>query len=247
MNDIFDIYNIALLIIAVLVFLKLRSVLGQRTGNEQTPYDRFSMQQQEKNEAQKQEQAKTTGDNVIQLPGTEEAQAPVNIDDIKERCKTAIDKVAQRDSTISNQLHELLEVEPQFHIGEFLDGAKAAYEMIVMAFAEGNKKALQNLLSQDVFDGFVKAIDEREQRKERVETVFIGIDKIEIANVEQKDGLAKISLRLKSQLITATRNQQGEVVEGDPAQVTEVIDRWTFAREIGSSNPNWLLVATEAV
>ncbi|MCC2112580.1 MAG: Tim44 domain-containing protein, partial [Hyphomicrobiales bacterium] len=121
-----------------------------------------------------------------------------------------------------------------------------AYEMIVTAFAEGDRKALKNLLAKEVYDGFVAAISDREARAETIESTFIGIDKSEIVEAEVKSGTAQITVRFLSQLISATRDKDGQLIDGDPNKITEVTDIWTFARDVNSRNPNWKLIATEA-
>src|SRR5262249_22024 len=123
---------------------------------------------------------------------------------------------------------------------------KRAYEMIVMAFAEGDTTVLGQLLGEDVFEGFERAIREREERSEKVETSLVGINKADLIEAEVKNKSAYVTVKFVSELISATRDAEGEVVEGDPKKVREVTDIWTFAREVTSKNPNWKLVATEA-
>lgn len=120
-----------------------------------------------------------------------------------------------------------------------------AYEMIVMAYADGDRKTLKNLLSRDVYDGFVQAISDREARSEKIQSSFVGIDKANIVAAEMKGSEAHVTLRIISELISATRNKAGEVIDGDPETVAEVKDVWTFARDTRSKDPNWKLVATE--
>jgi predicted lipid-binding transport protein (Tim44 family) len=120
-----------------------------------------------------------------------------------------------------------------------------AYEMIVMAYADGDRKTLKNLLSREVFDGFVAAISDRESRSEKIQSSFVGIDKAAIVSAEMKGGEAHVTLRIVSELISATKNKAGEVIDGDPETVAEVKDVWTFARDTRSKDPNWKLVATE--
>jgi predicted lipid-binding transport protein (Tim44 family) len=121
-----------------------------------------------------------------------------------------------------------------------------AYEMIVSAYADGDRKTLKSLLSREVYDGFVAAIDEREARGETVRSNFVGIEKANIIQAELKGTEANVTLRIISQLISATLDKNGEVVEGDLVEVTDVNDVWTFARDTRSRDPNWRLIATEA-
>jgi predicted lipid-binding transport protein (Tim44 family) len=118
-------------------------------------------------------------------------------------------------------------------------------QMIVMAYADGDRKTLKNLLSKEVYDGFVAAIGEREAKSEKIQSSFVGIDKADIVSAEMKGGEAHVTLRIISELISATRDKAGTVIDGDPETVAEVKDVWTFARDTRSRDPNWKLVATE--
>jgi predicted lipid-binding transport protein (Tim44 family) len=119
--------------------------------------------------------------------------------------------------------------------------------MIVTAYAEGDRKTLKQLLSKDVYDGFVSAIGERESRGETMEFKFVGIDKADITDAALKGGTEQVTLRFLSKLISATYDSGGKVIDGDPVHVSDVTDIWTFAREVASRDPNWKLVATESV
>ena len=118
--------------------------------------------------------------------------------------------------------------------------------MIVTAFAQGDRRSLKQLLANDVYDGFIGAIADRESRGETVESTFIGIDKSEIVEANLQDSSTQITMRFKSQLISMTRDSEGRIIEGDPNKVVDVTDIWTFARDITSQDPNWKLVATES-
>ena len=117
--------------------------------------------------------------------------------------------------------------------------------MIVGAFAAGDRKSLKGLLSREVYDGFDAAIRERESKGETVESRFVALETAEIIGAEMRGSTAQVTVRFVSQLITATRDKSGNVVEGNPDKVTDVTDVWTFARDMTSRDPNWKLVATE--
>jgi predicted lipid-binding transport protein (Tim44 family) len=119
--------------------------------------------------------------------------------------------------------------------------------MIVTAFAEGDRKTLKQLLSREVYDGFVSAITEREGRGETIEFKFVGIDKADITGASAKAQTAQVTVRFLSKLVSATHDKAGAVVDGDPTHVGDVTDVWTFARDTTSRDPNWKLVATESV
>lgn len=240
MNDIFDVTNIILLGLAVFIFFKLRSVLGRRTGSERPPFDPYSKPAQDKNG---QARAESPRDNVVPLPGT--AQQRIEPEDETTPDQLA-DKVAPAGSALNTALRQVLSADRSFEPGQFLQGAKAAYEMIVTAFAEGDRKTLKPLLSKDVFDGFNSAIAEREARGEIIESTFVGIDKADIVEAGMKGSIAQVTVRLQSELISATRDKDGHVIDGDPNRVSEVVDIWTFARDTTTRDPNWKLVATES-
>jgi predicted lipid-binding transport protein (Tim44 family) len=229
--EFFDFGTIFFLVAAVVIFFQLRNMLGRRTGNERQPFDPYTAGRTKETDP-----AKT--DNVVSLP---RKKAPGEPDETY----AAIDAVANPLSDLNKGLRAIKDADPSFDPKTFADGAKMAYEMIVMAYADGDRKTLKNLLSRDVFDGFVAAISERESRSEKIQSSFVGIDKSEIVGAEMKGSEAHITLRIVSELISATRNKAGEVIDGDPETVAEVKDVWTFARDTRSKDPNWKLVATE--
>ena len=232
----FDIYTIIFLALAVFIFLRLRSVLGQRTGRERPPYDPYSSARDTIRPA--------PGDKVVALPGRapEAGQPPSPPADPGERWKG----VAETGSTLASGLDAIAREDKSFDPKHFIAGGRAAYEMIVSAYASGDRRQLRNLLSREVYDGFESAIREREQRGETVETRFVSIDGAEIINAEMRGKTEQVTMRFQSQLVSVTRDRSGAVIDGNPDKVTEVTDVWTFARDVTSRDPNWKLVATEA-
>jgi predicted lipid-binding transport protein (Tim44 family) len=154
--------------------------------------------------------------------------------------------IAEPGSALARGLDQIAVTDASFDAQHFISGAKSAYEMIVLAFANGDRRALKDLLSSEVYEGFETAIKEREQRGEKVETRFASIDKAEIVNAETRDRAAQITVRFVSQMITVTRDKAGTVVDGNPEKLIDVTDVWTFARDITSRDPNWKLVGTES-
>ncbi len=233
MSGFFDIYSIIFLVIAVVIFMRLGSVLGRRTGNEPSSYDPRI----------KAPPANARNDNVIALPHRERgAPAASESPDLE-----PLARHAAPDTPLHDGLVAVAKADPSFDPDHFLAGARAAYEMIVTAFAEGDRPTLKNLLAPDVYDGFVSAIAEREGRQQKSELTFVGIEEAKISAAEIEGRMARVSVRFVSELISCTRGKDGEVVEGDPAEVQTIRDVWTFAREANSRDPNWKLVATEAV
>ncbi len=240
-NPLFDIYTIIFLALAIFIFARLRSVLGQRTGRERPPYDPYSRDTAK---------APVNRDKVVPLPGrTADAPARSEIESAAENANGSGDRwsgIAEAGSPVAKGLDAIAAADSGFDARDFLTGARSAYEMIVTAFAEGDRRTLRNLLARDVFDGFASAIADRESRGETMESRFVAIDKADIIGAELKGKSAQVTLRFVSQLISVTRNKAGEPIEGSADSVTDVTDIWTFAREAGSRDPNWKLVATEA-
>ena len=174
----FDFGTIFFLIAAVVIFFQLRNVLGRRTGSERPPFDPYTAgRAADKDATQKPE-------NVVSLPRKRAPGEPVG-DNYAE-----IDAFAKPDTDLNKGLRAIKDNDPTFEPKTFVDGAKMAYEMIVMAYADGDRKTLKNLLSREVFDGFVAAIGDREAKAEKIQSSFVGIDKADIVSAEMKGGEA---------------------------------------------------------
>ncbi|HBF30114.1 Tim44/TimA family putative adaptor protein [Rhizobium sp.] len=223
-----DFVTLFFLVAAVVIFWQLRSVLGRRTGNEKPPADVFG-------ERSNGAAAASDDDRVVTLNRAE-----------GEDRFAAIDAFTPVGTPLNDQLREVVKVDAAFVPKEFLNGARVAYEMVVTAFATGDRATLKALLSTDVYDGFDGAITERERGGFVMKSTFVGIDKAEITAASVKDNEEQITVRLISHLITATYDKMGVLVDGDAEAVSEVNDIWTFARDTRSRDPNWKLIATES-
>lgn len=226
-----DFITLFFLVAAVLIFLQLRSVLGRRTGSEKPPFDPISPRDAIRPEPQ-------DSGKVITLPRRENA-------DGDERLNQA-DLYAKPGSEANSDLRELMKVDPAFDPKGFFQGARMAYEMIVTAFAEGDRKALRNLLSPEVYDSFDKAIAEREARGEKVKFTFVGISRMDIDHIDVQGTDVQITLNIASQLISATLDRNGSITEGNEESVAEVNDIWTLSRDMRARDPNWTVIATES-
>ncbi|HUD89539.1 MAG TPA: Tim44/TimA family putative adaptor protein, partial [Xanthobacteraceae bacterium] len=153
--------------------------------------------------------------------------------------------VADAGSAVAAGLDAIVAADPSFDVKHFITGARAAYEMIVTTFAEGDRRQLRTLLSREVFDGFDAAITEREGKGETAETRFVSIDGSTVTAAELRNRNAQITVRFVSKLVSATRDRTGTVIDGNAEKVTDVTDVWTFARDVSSRDPNWKVVATE--
>jgi predicted lipid-binding transport protein (Tim44 family) len=232
----FDIYTIIFLALAVFIFLRLRSVLGQRTGRERPPYDPYSASDTVR---------PSTNDNVVALPGRG-GEGPTKPAEPAEPPAERWKGIAEAGSAVAAGLDAIARDDRSFDAKEFISGAGKAYEMIVVAFAAGDRRTLKNLLSREVYDGFEAAIRDRESKGEKAETRFVSIDRADIIGAELRARTAQVTVRFVSQLISVTRDRNGNVIDGSPEKVTDVTDVWTFARDVTSRDPNWKLVATEA-
>ncbi|MEP9351557.1 Tim44/TimA family putative adaptor protein [Xanthobacter sp. KR7-225] len=234
-----DIYTIIFLALAVFIFVRLRSVLGQRTGRERPPYDPYS-----RDAARPPQPAPEN--NVVTLPERAAATPAAPAADAPEPQGFRWEGVTEEGSANAAALDEIARQEADFDAKHFLTGAKAAYEMIVTAFAAGDRRLLKDLLAKDVYEGFVAAIADRESRGETMESRFVSIERADLQDVTVRGRNAQLTVRFVSKLISVTRARDGTVVDGSPDTVADVTDVWTFARELGARDPNWKLVATEA-
>jgi predicted lipid-binding transport protein (Tim44 family) len=231
-----DIWLILFLTLALGIFWKLWSVLGQRTGRERPPFDSLSRSRDA--------MRPSAPDNVVAMPGrtgeppqrSTETAAPAD----------RWNGIAEAGSAVAAGLDAIAREDKSFDVKHFIAGARAAYEMIVTAYAAGDRRTLKGLLSREVYDGFDAAIREREAKGQTAESRFVSIDKSDVTGAELRAHTAHITIRFVSQLVTVTRDRNGNVVEGNPDRVTDVTDVWTFARDLSSRDPNWKLVATEA-
>jgi len=237
-----DIFTIMFLVLAVVIILKLRSVLGRRTSDDEARIDR--------NRAL--ERARANGknganDKVVTLPRRDR---PEQVSEATPAMNSAAEErvraFAGGDPNLEEGLLSIVRADRSFDPDGFLKGARQAYEMIVTAFAEGNRKSLRALLSKEVFDGFAGAISDREARGEIIDQSFVGINKADLLEAELKNGTAHVTVKFVSELISATRDRAGAVISGDTKKIKEVVDIWTFAREVASRDPNWRLIATQA-
>lgn len=219
------------LVAAVLIFLQLRSVLGRRTGNERPPFDPYSSREASKGPVA--EEGK-----VVTLPKRDAADDDAQF--------AVVDAYAPAGTELNQGLREIAKLDSGFDPKEFLNGARMAYEMIVTAFSEGDRKTLKSLLSKDVLEGFEQAISARESRGETVKSTFVGIEKADIIQAGARGTEEHVTVRISCQLIQATYDKEGALIDGDAEAVSEVNDIWTFSRDARSRDPNWKLIATEA-
>ena len=207
--------------IAAFLVLRLRSVLGRRTGNERRR-DMFIRQ------------ADASRDKVVAL-----GQAGAPPPPLRPEAPPPLDSVAAG-------IGRIRAADPGFDPGAFLDGARGAFEIIVSAYAAGDKARLRPLLSDEVFARFAAAIDEREAAGETLETRIVAIRELDIAEASIAGTTARVTVRIISDQINLVRGRDGQAVDGDPQHPVEKTDFWTFIRDTRSTDPNWVLVATSS-
>jgi predicted lipid-binding transport protein (Tim44 family) len=232
--DSLDATTVVFLALAVFVALRLRSVLGQRPQRDAPPRNRPASSPLRRD-------AVGQPGNVIPLNAAANDRGPGPEGTDPDRWKG----IAEPGSVLASGLDALDAASRGFDPQGFVSGARGAYEIIVTAFAKGDRARLRDLLSPEVLDGFSRAIADRESRGEKVDMTLVSIDDAKIVDAQVRDNAGQVTVRFSSKLITATRDRGGKVVDGSPDKVVDVTDVWTFSRDIRSPNPNWQLVATE--
>lgn len=212
---------LVLFALAVVVLYRLKTVIGTRTGHEAPPEFLRRQQQEARNDEQ-----------------------PQPIHDI--RPVPEEDDFTGTPESGRASVQAIRKIEPGFSTAEFLTGARAAYEMILKAYDEGDRNTLRSLLAPDVFSAFKEGIEAREAAGLRVDSRFIGVRdaRAEEITFDPDTKIADITIRFVSELITTVRDAENRVVEGDPNEIHRQTDHWTFSREMGSADPNWLLTGT---
>jgi predicted lipid-binding transport protein (Tim44 family) len=218
--------------IAIFLVFRLRSVLGRRTGAERRR-DLFSPPAELGKEASGQGKVIPLPDRTARQEQAPDAEGP------------DIESVSSANS-VEAGLARIGAADRGFSSERFLGGARAAFEMIVAAYAAGDTAALRPLLSDDVYERFAGAIRNREREGRKLETTLVGIKEATIIEAALQDRTAAVTVKFVSDQINITRDSDGNVVEGDPSTVTPVTDLWTFTHNVRSRDPNWALVATRS-
>ena len=208
--------------VAVFLVLRLRSVLGRRTGTEKQQPDPLRRDRPAPNQP--------GSDRVIELPRRPaHGEPPMTTGTAAQAGLTQI-QLADR----------------SFDPDGFLAGARGAFEMIVAGFAAGNKDQLRSLLSDEVYRNFAEAIGARAKNGETLQTTLVGIKSLAIEEAEMRGTTALVTVKIVSEQVNVTRDKDNQVVDGDPSQTAEVTDIWTFSRDTRASDPNWTLVETRS-
>ena len=195
MNYSFEYIDIILLaMIAGFIFLRLRGILGKRTGFE--------------------------------------GKSPAEFKEVLKNIK--VDQVVKPKEKFDDEAQK-----------EFLNGAKIAYETIIIDFSKGELKKIKSLLDIKIFDQFKNAIKERDSKGLTSDTTFVGISSAEIKNHKENNNMLEVTVDFVSEIISCVRDKEKKIISGDPKKIRKVYDTWKFSRDVRSSNPNWLLMETE--
>lgn len=207
--------------IAVFLILRLRNVLGTREGFEKPPVQVGAERRRSERPEFEVIEGGPDRDIIDHVPdGSDSAKA----------------------------LAAMKMAEPGFSVGDFLDGARGAYEMILMAFEKGDLSEVRGFLADDVAAAFQQVIAERAEQGLSVEASFVGLREIDLAEArfDRDTSEADLTVRFVGELTSVVKDAQGRIVEGDSSSIRRQRDVWTFERVMGAEDPNWVLVATGA-
>lgn len=211
---------IVLAAIALFLILRLRNVLGTREGYEKPR----------------------------EVPGPTQGRRRERPFEVIEGGTTDPDiaDFVDAGSPAGQALAAMKRVDPSFSVGDFSHGARAAYEMLVMAYESGDLDTLRKYLSPEVFQSFEAAIEARRAKGYTVETSFAGVREVRLADAhfDPATNEGDVTMRFVGELTSVVRDPEGRIVEGAPNEIKQQTDVWTFTRDMTSSNPNWLLTGT---
>ena len=250
MSDGFQFYDIIFFaLIAIFIILRLRGVLGRRTGQQRQRHaDRFA-RTTEKAPEENQNQGE-----IVRLPDRSQPvrEAPPDMAPDEPAAPHPV-HAAQREADperdeavggLKAALEQIRRADHDFAPRRFVQGAQAAFEMVVSAFAKGDTPTLRPLLGDDVYDEFAAAIRDRMAEGQVQETTIVALDEAEIISAEMRASTARVTVKFVSQQINVIRDKEGEEIGGDSSLIERVTDIWTFARNTRSSDPNWALIET---
>ena len=203
--------------IAVFLILRLRAVLGSREGFEKPP-----------------------------MPAPTQSRRRTDFEVIEGGPDRDITDYVDEDSDSAKALAEMKRADSSFGVSDFLQGARGAYEMILMAFERGELADVKPFLSDDVYEAFASVVEQREEQGLTIEATFVGISEITLREAEYDTTTqeAEVTVRFVGEMTSVVRDKAGDVVEGSPTEIKRQRDTWTFARTMGTGDPNWQLVAT---
>ncbi|MES2137922.1 MAG: Tim44/TimA family putative adaptor protein [Pseudomonadota bacterium] len=210
---------VVLALVALFIGLRLYSVLGERTGHEQQPILKPA------------ESDARVGPRVTQQPVTQTAPAdPGDLAFVP---------------TAGPGVRAILAADPSFDVARFLEGAKAAYRMILEAFWKGDLDTLRSHVEPHVYDAFAAAVEQRTKDGLTLENRLVTIDQAVISEASVERSVALVTVRFEADIAAVTRSAEGQVVAGSLSDAVQTRDRWSFRRDLSSPDPNWLLIETD--
>ena len=223
MNNFISVDLIFFIMIAAFLILRLRSVLGKRTGNEKKPSIDFSL-----------------GAGVIEKNFKNKKQIKTKEDKIQDSLKE------YKNLNTNGDVERICKIDPTFSPEKFLKGAKEAFEIIVKAYATDNLKKIKDLLGSDIFKTFSSVSNQRVKKKQILEHTFISFKSAEIKKIALKSTIAEIIVRFVTEQVNLLKNDKGKIIQGNSEYIENHIDNWIFSKDLKSSNPNWKLIVTKA-
>ena len=218
---------IILLVVVVLIFQKLKTLLGTRPDMEERNI------------------AETKATKLIDIINKELEQTEEKLSEMKKEEQEKPQSTTEEKTELS-ETDKALSLIPNFNKENFINSAKKAFELIVTSFSKGDVKTLEMLVNLKLFKKFQEVINQRQNDGITSETDFIGFDSAEITHAEiTKNDIAKITVKFISEQVNLLRNKEGEVIEGDEQYIQNITDVWTFERALTSTSPNWLLASTK--
>ncbi len=217
-----------LMALAVFIFYKLFNSFGKNDGTEERLKERLERMAEEQ---QKQKTADKAEETVVHPK--------------KARTSQAEPEPLITDAALRTKIDKIKAVDPNFSLAEFMQGAKVAFEMIVEAYSQENRDVLKDLLAEDVFKAFEKDITSREKKGLDMDVTLIAFLSQELTGATLRGNKAKLTIDFKTEQVRVVKDDEGNIVEGDVSEIEVIEDRWTFARDLKSPNPNWMVVDTE--
>lgn len=225
MGEGFQILDIVLLaMIAGFIALRLRSVLGRRTGHERPPSEQVQ----------------------ARYGGAENKGAVPPLDAGEGASPADYRLILKPGSAAADGIDAISRADPHFNLSTFAQGARGAYEMILEGFWQGDREAFRGFVSDDIFRQFEDVIAAREAAGETLKNSLERVRSMEIVDAKAANGMATISVRFTSDVVLMTVDSEGRVLSGNPVDKVDVKDVWTFERPLASADPNWTLVATHS-
>ena len=220
-----DIFILAL--IAGFILLRLRNVLGQKTGNDNPKFFKRDSAVAE---------SPRENETVVQLTGKPQKNKPAHESDIY------LQSLA--DPAIAATIADIKKIDSQFNATGFLQGAKMAYEMVFDAFAKGDKKTLEMLLDKPIYDTFAREIDAQQQEARKTESTLVSIKPRDIVQAALMGNKARLAVKFESEQVSLVKDAEGKIIEGDASISHLMDDEWVFERDVSAKNPNWKIIET---